>query len=96
MRESRYRTSTHRVDITKSVRGGDLTECVGIVHHRSEEIHGLDQGGVSADLIDAGVVSMVETNQNIWVGLLRQFRKYAIQHRGTQFGRASASFDGFC
>ncbi len=55
-------TSAHGIDVAQRIGGGDLAEGVGIVHHGSEEVHGLDQREVGSDFVDAGVVGVIEAD----------------------------------
>ena len=68
-RERRERTSTHGIDITQGIGGGDLSEGVGIVDYGREEVDGLYESGVRRNLIHAGVVGTIEADQNIRVVL---------------------------
>jgi len=43
-RKGTQRRAPHGVDVAQRVDRGDLAEGVGIVDHRREEVHGLDQG----------------------------------------------------
>ena len=56
------RFSAHGVDIRNRIGRGNLTEQVRIVHDRRKEIHRLDQRRFIIDDIDAGVVALVESD----------------------------------
>jgi hypothetical protein len=70
-----------------------LAESVGIVHHGGEEIDSLNEGCVRAELVNAGVIGMVEADENIWVILPGELLQHGVQNRGTQLGGAAAGFD---
>ena len=57
----RQRFASYRIDITERISGSDLTECVGVVNNRCEEINGLDDGQIATQLIDASVFSSFYT-----------------------------------
>ena len=46
------------------------------------------------DLVDAGVVGVIEADQHVGVVLPRQLSQHCVQHRRTQLGGAAAGFDG--
>ena len=61
--------SAHGVDVAQRIGGGDLAEGVGVVHDGSEEIDGLHQREIGGDFVDAGVVGMIEADQNVGIVL---------------------------
>ena len=93
MRQRRDGPPAHGIDIAQRIGGRDLPENIGIIHHGREEIHGLHQGHIRADLINSGVVGVIETYQDIRICLLRQLFQYRIENRRTQLGGASSGFD---
>src|SRR5206468_9868339 len=48
--ERDHRTSAHRVDVARRVRGGDAAPREGAVHERGEEVDGEDQRIVAVEL----------------------------------------------
>ncbi len=56
------RTSAHGVDVAERIGGGNLPERVRVIHDGREEVGGLHQCGVRADLIHAGVVGVIEAD----------------------------------
>ncbi len=64
-RERSQRLSSHGVNVAERVGGGDLAEGVGIVHDGREKIHRLDERRLGREQIHAGVVGMIEADQNI-------------------------------
>ncbi len=61
--------SAHGVNVAERVGGGDLAEGVGVVHDGGEEIDGLDECQIGVELIDAGVVGVVEADQDVGIML---------------------------
>ena len=75
-------TAAHGVDVAQGVGGGDLAESVGVVHDGREEIDGLHQRGVGRDPVDAGVVGVIEADQNVGIVLAGQFAQHLVEHCG--------------
>ena len=63
------RLAAHGVNIAQRVGGGDLAEGVRIVDDGGEEVDCLHQRLIGRDLIHAGVVGVVEADQNVGVVL---------------------------
>src|ERR1022692_2283451 len=61
-RERGQRAAAHGVDVAQSIRGGNLAENVRVVDDWSEEVDRLDQRLIGRDLINSGVVGMVEAD----------------------------------
>ncbi len=87
------RPSAHGVDVAQGVGGGDLAESVGIVHDGREEVDRLDQRHVGSELVNAGVVGVIETYKNIGIVLARQLAEHLVENRRAQFGSAATGFD---
>ena len=68
-RQRSQRLTTHGVDVAERVGGGDLAEDVGIVDDGSEEVDRLDERRLRRELIHAGIVGMIEADQNVRVVL---------------------------
>ena len=60
---------SHGVYIAQGVDRCNLSEGVRIIYYRREEIYRLHQRVVGRDLIHAGVVGVVEADQNVGVML---------------------------
>jgi hypothetical protein len=71
-RERGERLSAHRVDVGERVGRGDLAERVGIVHHRREEVDGLDQRARLVQPEHTGVVAGPMVDQHPGVVVLGQ------------------------
>ena len=65
-------TASHSVDVTQRIGGTDLSEQIRIVYWRCDKIGGDDQSGLIIQLIDAGIVAGIETNQQVRILILRQ------------------------
>ena len=48
--------TAHSVDVTQGVGYRNLTEGVGVIDNRREEVHGLDDGQFLAYLVDPGII----------------------------------------
>ena len=57
----------HGVDVRERVGGGDLAEGEGVVDHRGEEVHGLDEGGGRVQTEDPRVVARGEVHEHAGV-----------------------------
>ena len=86
--------SAHGVDVAQGVGGGDLAECVGIVDDGREEVDGLHQREVGSDFVNAGVVGVIEANQNVGIVLPGQLSQDFVEDGGAQFGGTATGFDG--
>lgn len=64
------RSRPHGVDVTQTVGGGDLSEGIRVIHHRSEEVHRLDQSGLIIDPDYAGIVGLRQAHQHFRVFLV--------------------------
>ena len=58
----------HRVDIAQRVGGRNLAVDIGIVHHRGEEIDGLDDSQLVRQPVDACVVVRFRTDEDVGIG----------------------------
>ncbi len=85
--------ATHGVDVAQGVGGGDLAECVGIVHDGGEEVDGLHQREVGSDFVNAGVIGVIKTHQNIGIVLVGQLPQNFVEDGGAQFGGTATGFD---
>ena len=88
-------TAAHGVDVAQRIGGGDLAEGVGVVHDGSEEIDRLHQRKPRGDFVDAGIVGVIEADQNVGVVLPGQLAQDFVEHRRAQLGGATAGLDGF-
>jgi hypothetical protein len=88
-------TASHGVNVAQRIGGRDLTEGVGIVDHGGEEVDGLYQREIGGDSVDAGIIGMIETDQNVWIVLTWQLAQYFVEHSGAQLGSAASGFHGF-
>ena len=89
--KSREGGSSHGVDITQRIRGGDLSEGKGVIDNRSEKVDGLNQGEVVGQLIDPRVVRGLYPNQNLRMFGDREFLQNLVQILRTDL-RGSARF----
>ena len=80
------RFSTHGIHVAQRIGGRDLAEGVGIVHHRREEIHGLNHDQLIADPVYGGVITAVETYQHGRVIKGREFCQKFAQDTRSQLG----------
>ena len=55
--------AAHSIDVGEGVGRGNLAEEVGVIHHRWEEVGCLNEHPTIAEIVDAGVVALVEANQ---------------------------------
>ena len=74
--------SAHGVDVAQSVGGGDLAESVGVVHDGGEEVDGLHQREAGSDLVNAGIIGVIEADQNVWIVLAGQFAQNFVENCG--------------
>ncbi len=71
--------AAHGIDITQRIGRHDLTEQVRVLHHRREEIEGLYDRKILADLVNRRIVVSVVPHQKIRI--LRPLRQ-PLQHMG--------------
>ena len=86
--------AAHGIDVAQGIGGGDLAEGEGIVDHGGEEIHGLHERLPRADLVDAGIVGVIEAHENIRIVLPRQLSENRVEHRGAELRGTASGFDG--
>ena len=60
---------THGVNIAQGIRRRNLSECVGVINDRSEEIDRLHQRYIRCDTIHARVVGVIEADKHVLVML---------------------------
>ena len=89
--EGEQRRSPHRVDVAEGVRRGHLSEDVGIVDDRREEIHRLNEGYVVVQAVDGGVVGRADPDQEVGVGGRRQLAQHLRQVRWTKLGSSAGA-----
>ena len=85
--------AAHGPHIGKGVGCGNLAELEGIIHHRREEVHGGDEGGLVADAVDRRVVAGAKAYHQGWVMDGRQTFQQFTQDTRSYF-RASATGRG--
>jgi hypothetical protein len=90
-----FGNAAHGVDVAQGIAGGNLTECIGIIHNRREKINGLNQGQVIGYTIDAGVIRAVQPDQHIGISRKNQSAQRLLQVPMRQFGSSSGTFYGF-
>jgi len=90
-RERREWLSTHGEDIGQRIRGGDLSEDIGIVDDRREEIDGLDQREIVAHDEDPRVVEGLPPHDDSAVGVHRHAAQRLGQVTRTQFGGSTSA-----
>ena len=61
----------HGEHVAERVGGGDLAVDEGVVHHRGDEVHGLDHGHVVRDFVDSGVLIPFESDDQVLVERLQ-------------------------
>ena len=67
-----------------------MTEQIGIVRSRGDEVRRGDQRRFCVDLINAGVVAGIETNEQIGIAILRQLLQQFTESDRTRFRRSAA------
>ena len=90
--QRRFDLTAHGVDIAQGIGRGNLSESIGVIDHRREEIHRLHQGNVLGNAVDGSIVPAVVTNQKVGVFFAPgQLFQNAAQYPGTQLGGAPAA-----
>ena len=69
----RFGFSTHGVNVAQRIRGGDLTEDIGIVNDGREKIHRVDDGQIGTQTKYPGVVGRFRSDEHIGVVEFGQF-----------------------
>ena len=87
------RARAHGVDIGQGVGGGDAAKCERVIDNGREEIHGLHEGALRAQPVDACVVAGVETDQHVRIRKARDARQNRVQNLWTQLGRSTRGLD---
>jgi len=64
-RRRRHRRAAHREHIVERVIGGDLAEHIGVVDEGTEEVDSLHQREVGSDLVNPGVIGLIEADKEI-------------------------------
>src|SRR5699024_3313001 len=70
--EGNLRFADHCVYITQSIRRRHLSECIRIIHYRSEKVQRLNRRHVICNLIDRRIVRSLESYEQIRVAELRK------------------------
>jgi hypothetical protein len=83
------RTISHRAWLEAR----ELVEGVRIVHNWREEIDGVHQRGIFAQLVNAGIVTGFKSNQHVGISLPRQLPQNRVQRPGTQLRRSTSCLD---
>ena len=81
----------HRVDVAQRVGGGDLSEGVGVVDRRRENVDGLHQGRLLVQQVDPGVVPGRHSDQDPRVGMRGQPAEDPLQGGLIDFRRAAGT-----
>ena len=63
----RFGNPAHGVDITQRIGCSNLSEPVWIIHNGCEEIYGLNDGKIIRHLIDAGIISTLQPDDEILI-----------------------------
>ena len=91
--QHRQRRAAHGVHVAQGICGRDLPESKGVVDNRGDEVDRLHQGEVLRDLVDAGIVRRLGSDQKTGMPLQGQGFKRFFQVLRTQFGRSAGGFD---
>ena len=83
------RVGTHRVDVAERVGRGNLSEHVGVVHDRREEVDGVDDGQVRAQTKHARIVRRLGADDHIGMIDARQLPQDEREIGGAELGRAA-------
>ena len=83
------RLAAHGVNVAQRVRCGDLPEKIGIVYDRREEVHGLDNGRLIGNAVNAGIIAAVEADQQARIRHVRQVCKNFRKDTRPQFCRST-------
>ena len=89
--QGQLRFSAHGIDVRKCIRCGNRAEGIRVVGNRRKEIHGLDQGKVIRDLIDAGVVALIKADQQVRVRPNLEIAKQLGKYAGSNFCAAAGA-----
>ena len=65
--QRQLRLAAHGVDIRKRIGRGNGPEGIRVIRDRREEIHRLHQGQIVGDLVDRGVIALIEAHQQLRV-----------------------------
>jgi hypothetical protein len=64
--------AAHGVDIAHGVGRGDRAVGPGVIHHRREEVGGLDQGALIVQAEDGGVIRLAQPHQHVGIFSCRE------------------------
>ena len=90
-RKRRDGPPAHRVDVAQRIGGGDLSEDVGVVDRRREDVDGLHQGRPLVQQVDPGVVAGRHADQDPRVGRRGQPGEDPLQGGLIDFRRAAGT-----
>ena len=94
--QRQFRLAAHGVHIGEGVGGGNGAKRVGIVGDRREEVHRLHQRQIIADAIDAGIIALIKTHQQIGITVDADALQQLCQHACADFRAASCAGGKFC
>src|SRR5260370_36353695 len=63
------RPTAHRKNIGERIGGGDLSIGERVVHDRWKKVHGLNEGSISIQTVNAGVVERARIHENVRVAI---------------------------
>src|SRR6266481_7092683 len=64
-----YRPAAHRENIRERVGGGDLSIGKRVVHDRCKKVHGLHEGSMSVQTVNAGVVERARIHEDVPIAI---------------------------
>ena len=64
--------AAHGIDIAQGVGDGNLAEVVGVIDNGREEIDGLDDSQVIAQLVNAGIIQAFHASNHVLISYYRQ------------------------
>ena len=88
--------AAHGVDVAERVGGGDGAEGVRIVDDGREEIHGMHEGELRRQFVDAGIVGGIKPDQHVFIRPARYGGQHLVQQLWTQLGRSTRSLHVGC
>jgi hypothetical protein len=96
-RQGGDRPAAHRVNVAERVGGGNGSVGERVVHDGCEEIHGLHEGELRRQLVDAGIVGGLKPDQHVLVdgGARRRGDggQHPVQNLWTELGRSTGGLD---
>ena len=87
------RVGAHRVDVAQRVGRGNLSEHVGVVHDRREEIDGVDDRQVRPQTKHSRIVGRLGADNHIGVIVARQLAQHVRQVGRAELGRSTGGGD---